>query len=191
MNTRSLVIQAMDDLLTAINASGFDTVRDSVTEWAQAQLDADDPPVFVETLAAEIAFALTVANDADACADATHIRVTTPIFARARSFRFSAERGASPAMLLQIATTVEDATTARGHPAAALDLLKLFLPHAPRPWRIGTDCGDVFREGDDFDGWTLTLALDDEAQADALARTIRKTHPHWQPDPDSPGVDHG
>lgn len=70
------------------------------------------------------------------------------------------------------------------------DLVKLHLPARARKWRVGMDCGDTFCEGDDFDGWTLLIELDDAAQADAVARALRHRFPHWQPDPDSPGVDH-
>lgn len=72
----------------------------------------------------------------------------------------------------------------------ALDELRLLLPPKPRKWRVGMDCGETFHEGDDFDGWTMLIELDNEAQADAVARALRIKLPHWQPDPDSPGRDH-
>lgn len=70
------------------------------------------------------------------------------------------------------------------------DLLRLHLPKRPRKWRVGMDCGETFAEGEDFDGWTLLIELDHEAQADAVARALRQMFPHWTPDADSPGAFH-
>ena len=69
------------------------------------------------------------------------------------------------------------------------DLLKLHLPAGPRRFRVGQECGCVFDENDDFDGWTLTLELDHEAQADAVARALRILFQHWQASDDTGGYD--
>lgn len=41
-----------------------------------------------------------------------------------------------------------------------------------RRWRIGDDCGEVFDEGEDYDGLTLTIELRSEAEADAVRKIL-------------------
>ena len=69
------------------------------------------------------------------------------------------------------------------------DLLRMHMTPARRRWRIGQDCGDTFDEGDDFDGYTLTIELLDPAEADMIARHLRREFPHWIPTDDTGGLD--
>lgn len=66
------------------------------------------------------------------------------------------------------------------------DDLSLKFPTGPRRWRVGQESGCVFDEDEDFDGFTLTIALDHWAQADAVAMALRIMLPHWRPSDDSP-----
>lgn len=67
------------------------------------------------------------------------------------------------------------------------DTVQIRLARAPRRFRVGYDCGDVFAEGDDFDGLTLTLELLSEEEAETVARFLRTHLPHWQPSDDTGG----
>lgn len=69
------------------------------------------------------------------------------------------------------------------------DLLRLHLTPAPRRWRTGQDSGATFDEGEDFDGHTLTIELLDEAEADMIARALRRLFPHWHASGDTGGLD--
>lgn len=65
-------------------------------------------------------------------------------------------------------------------------LTRILASH-PRRFRVGMDCGDVFSEGDDFDGWTLTVEIMDEGEAAQIVRALRKAFPDWQPSDDTDG----
>lgn len=43
----------------------------------------------------------------------------------------------------------------------------------PLRYRLGNECGDVFAEGDDFDGLTLTVEVRDEAEGRRLIEALR------------------
>lgn len=43
----------------------------------------------------------------------------------------------------------------------------------PLRFRLGDECGDVFEEGDDFDGLTLTVEVRDEAEGRRLIEALR------------------
>jgi hypothetical protein len=45
------------------------------------------------------------------------------------------------------------------------------------PYRIGNDSGDVFEEGDDFDGMTLTIAVTSAEEAQAMIAAIEGRRP--------------
>lgn len=69
------------------------------------------------------------------------------------------------------------------------DLLALHLQKLPRRYAIMHESGAVFEEDEDYDGLTLTIELRDEAEADAVARALRRTLPHWRPSDDTGGCD--
>lgn len=46
--------------------------------------------------------------------------------------------------------------------------------HAAVRFRVGAECGDLFEEGDDFDGLTLTIEVRDYADAAAMLAAIRE-----------------
>ena len=61
----------------------------------------------------------------------------------------------------------------------------LQLSPAPRSWRVGPECRDVFFYGEDFNGLTLTIELlspDEAAAVTALLLTLR---PDWRPSDDT------
>lgn len=45
--------------------------------------------------------------------------------------------------------------------------------HAVVRYRAGHECGDLFTEGDDFDGYTLTIEVSGAADALAMLEAIR------------------
>lgn len=67
------------------------------------------------------------------------------------------------------------------------DTVRIRLARAPRRFRVGNDSGDVFNADEAFDGYTLTLELLSEEEAEAVARFLRTHLPHWQPIGDTGG----
>lgn len=45
-------------------------------------------------------------------------------------------------------------------------------------YRFGNECGDVFKEDDDFDGTTLTIECADWKEANDMLAAIRRMGPH-------------
>ncbi|WP_347311405.1 hypothetical protein [Defluviimonas sp. SAOS-178_SWC] len=62
------------------------------------------------------------------------------------------------------------------------DRLSLHLTPHPRRYSVAEESGDVFRHDDDFEGFTLTIELLDEAEADAVLRALKVMMPHWKTD---------
>ena len=65
-------------------------------------------------------------------------------------------------------------------PSRQLDELRPLLRPTPRRARIGEDCGDLFAEDDNFDGFTLTIELHDAQEAEALAAALPAIFPSWK-----------
>lgn len=47
--------------------------------------------------------------------------------------------------------------------------------HSAVRFRAGAECGDVFEEDVEFDGYTLTIEVSGESDALAMVEAIRKT----------------
>lgn len=50
--------------------------------------------------------------------------------------------------------------------------------HARVRYRFGHECGDVFKENDDFDGTTLRIECADWGEAKDMLAAIRRMGPH-------------
>jgi len=83
----------LDELASITDQIGFEAARDAVSLWENTQSDAGQPD-WLDALGAGLRHALTVAEDADRCADMCHIRIDWPTASRALSWRFDAEQGA-------------------------------------------------------------------------------------------------
>ena len=85
----------LDELASITDQIGFEAARDAVSLWENTQSDAGQPD-WLDALGAGLRHALTVAEDADRCADMCHIRIDWPAASRALSWRFDAGQGAGP-----------------------------------------------------------------------------------------------
>lgn len=56
---------------------------------------------------------------------------------------------------------------------------------ASRRWSVHYEDGDVFDRDDDYSGYTLTVEIADEAEAEAVSDLLRARLPHWRPGDDS------
>ena len=87
------IARLLDELTSVTAQIGFEAARDAVSQWENTQGD-DEQPGWHEVLAGGLNHALTVAEDADACADTCHIRIDWSDAGRALTFRFDAGKGA-------------------------------------------------------------------------------------------------
>jgi hypothetical protein len=180
MTDDTRLTDALDTFLSEVRRHGPDRARDIISAWRDDENDGEDETTLNLALVHHIDEALMIAAEIDE--DVTR-SITIRDWTRGASrLHFSWVEGASTDPSPAFTSAIDSAIrTATGRKPRGLTLP--LDTGTARRWRVGDDCGKVFKEGQDFDGLTVIIELRSEAEGTAVAAVLGVLLPPQEPTP--------
>lgn len=177
MTDDTRLTDALGAFLAEVRRHGPDHARDIINAWRDDLLYGEDETTLNRALVHQIDEALMIAAEIDE--DVTR-SITVRDWTRGGDrLHFSWQESASEVPSLPFLSALDSAVRA----ATGRKPRGLTLPldtDKPRQWRVGHDSGDVFVEGEDFDGQTVVMELRDDAETTAVSAVLSVMLPQAQ-----------